>query len=164
VRFLHWGLAICVAANLINDGDGIKDLHHYVGYAASVFVFLRLGLGFLGKGSPAAHHLFRNWPLSLLVLLGFIKSELSKNPMNFEGHNPLACWTYIGIWISVLALGATGFVMGLDAFWGEEWLEDLHAIISNILMVLVAAHFLGFMKDAIKFRRKTWMRMISGRY
>lgn len=27
----------------------------------------------------------------------------------------------------VLALGLTGYMMGADAYWGEEWLQSLHA-------------------------------------
>jgi len=61
------------------------------------------------------------------------------------------------------ALGVTGFMMGLDAYWGEEWLEDLHENLSTALMVLVVLHLLGIAFDSWKFRRKTWLGMITGR-
>lgn len=33
----------------------------------------------------------------------------------------------------VLALGMTGWMQTLDAFWGEAWLQELHEIIASTL-------------------------------
>ncbi len=163
-RLLHWGLVICIAANFINDGNGEKNIHRIVGFTASAIVGLRLLYGFFGKRSPYTHHLFIHWPLGWKSLTAFFKHEVSGQPKDYEGHNPAASWTYLAIWGAVIALGVTGFMMGLDAFWGEEWLEDLHEVITKILLALIGIHFLGLAKDAVKHRRKTWKRMISGGY
>jgi cytochrome b len=162
-RILHWGLAFAVVANFVNDGDGEKDIHRIVGYVAAGIVALRIVYGFLGKSSLYKHHLFARWPLGLSALTTFLRREMSSDPLDYEGHNPAASWTYLGIIAAVMSLGVTGFMMGLDAFWGEEWLEELHEVISNLLLGLVVAHLLGVAKDAYKFKRKTWNRMITGR-
>lgn len=163
IRFLHWGLATCVAINFINDGDSIKLLHKIVGFTAVAFVFTRVGFGLMTRLSPGHHHLFRYWPLGPRSMVQFFKAELSSSPKNYEGHNPAAAWTYIAIWIIILALGTTGFMMGLDAYWGEEWLEDLHGALSNVLLGLLVVHVIGIFKDSVRLKRKTWMRMIDGR-
>lgn len=162
---MHWGLAICVAANFINDGDGIKDAHRKVGLLALALVVIRILYGFFGTKSDFRHHLFKHWPLRPRLLKEFLKSELSsKTAIEYEGHNPAASWTYVAIWAAVIMLGITGVMMGLDAFWGEEWLEDLHGGITKVLMLLLIVHFLGMIKDTVKYKRNAWKRMITGGY
>ena len=43
----------------------------------------------------------------------------------------------------VLALGVSGWLMGTDAFWGEEWLEELHGLFANTLIALAGLHALA---------------------
>ena len=40
----------------------------------------------------------------------------------------------------VLTLGVTGFMQSLDAFWGEEWLLELHELLASALIGLAALH------------------------
>lgn len=54
-------------------------------------------------------------------------------------------------------------MMGLDVFWGEEWLQDLHKLFSLAIQGLVLVHWLGMLLDSYHFRRKTWLAMITGR-
>lgn len=75
-------------------------------------------------------------------------------------HNILAKTTYILIWSIVLALGATGWMMSLDRFWGDQWLEDLHTNLSVAIQVLIALHLSGVILDSIRFRRGTWKAML----
>lgn len=77
-------------------------------------------------------------------------------------YNGKARPVYWLIWTSVLALALTGFLMGTDKFWGSQRLEDIHELISNFLLVLVALHLLGVFADAFLHKRKTWMVMITG--
>ena len=34
----------------------------------------------------------------------------------------------IALWLLILALGVSGWLMRLDAFWGEDWPQELHTI------------------------------------
>lgn len=155
---VHWTVAVTVLTNhfWLDGGD---DPHLWIGYLAAAAVLARVGVGFLGKG----YSRFSHFPLQLQQLKSFLTYYFKRPPQDYVGHNPLASYTYIAIWIFVLMLGLTGWMMGLDAYWGEEWLHDLHNKISNLLLILVGAHILGILMDAIKFRRPTWMAMITGR-
>jgi cytochrome b len=53
--------------------------------------------------------------------------------------------------------------MGLDRFWGNQTLEDIHEIISNVLLALVCVHLSGVFLDSFTSKRKTWMVMITGK-
>jgi cytochrome b len=43
----------------------------------------------------------------------------------------------------VLAAGLTGWMQTLDAFWGEEWLQELHEQAATALVVLASLHALA---------------------
>jgi cytochrome b len=75
----------------------------------------------------------------------------------------LASWTYLLMWFCILSLGVTGFMLGTDLYFGEEWVEEIHVQFGDALQILILLHFIGIVLDAIQFKRKTWMGMINGR-
>lgn len=77
-------------------------------------------------------------------------------------YNPKAILVYAVIWACILGLGLTGWMMGLDRFWGNSTLENIHANLVNLILVLVVVHLLGIFVDAYRFKRKTWMKMLNG--
>ena len=40
----------------------------------------------------------------------------------------------------VLSLGLTGWMQGTDAFFGEDWLQDLHETLANALVIPAGLH------------------------
>ncbi len=157
-RIVHWTIALAVVLNLylLEEGD---PPHQWVGYVAVAAVFIRMIWGFVGS-EPSR---FRSFPLHPRKLMRFVKSMLRGEKEDYRGHNPLASYVYLGIWTLILSLGVTGFMMGLDAYWGEEWLEELHEGISVALQLLISAHFIGLATDSLTFKRKTYLAMITGR-
>ena len=73
----------------------------------------------------------------------------------------MAYSTHCFIWFSVAALALTGWLLGLDRFWGEEWLETLHKNLSYALAGVVVFHLCGVLRDALKHKRATWMHMVT---
>ena len=157
-RILHWIVAAIVISNLFFL-DGGDDSHRWLGYGAVGAVLIRFFWGFVG----GTHSRFSSFPLGLASWKKFLASLFLWRRADFPGHNPLATLVYCAIWAAVIALGVTGWMMGLDAYWGEEWLEELHANISIAVQVLVALHLCGLLLDSIKYRRFTWLGMITGK-
>lgn len=154
-RILHWVLATCVVLNLFVIEEG-ENLHEWIGYGGASVVALRVLWGFVGP--PLSR--FGSFPVLPQQILGFLRGGM--NSKNFEGHNPLASLVYIGIWTAVAGLATTGFMMGLDRFWGEEWLEDTHSNLSIALQVLIVTHLVGVASDSYRYKRKTWKAMLTG--
>ena len=42
--------------------------------------------------------------------------------------------------VLVLALGISGFLQTTDAFWGEEWLQEVHEVLASALIALATLH------------------------
>lgn len=159
-RIIHWTLAVLVLVNLfLIDGDD-SEIHQWIGYAAAFMVMVRGVWGFVGGEQSR----FRAFPLRLQEVKRFARSLLTLHPQHdYPGHNPLAAWTYLGIWTIVIALGISGWMMTLDAFWGDEMLEEIHETFTLVLQVLLLGHLAGMTMDAFKYRRPTWLAMIRGR-
>ncbi|MFZ4403591.1 MAG: cytochrome b/b6 domain-containing protein [Pseudobdellovibrionaceae bacterium] len=158
-RFLHWLIAGIIVTNLyiLEEGD---PPHRYAGYVAVGLVFLRTLIGFFSKSESS----FKKFPLSLSQLKQYLLGKINKSSaIEYPGHNPAGAWTYIGMWTLVLCLGVSGFMMGLDAFWGEDWLEEAHNVFGILLQLLIAAHLVGMALDSYQFKRKAWMGMFHGR-
>ncbi len=156
-RIIHWAIALPVLLNFFLEGG--DSIHKVLGYIALAGLVVRIIWGLVSQDK--AHVKF------FLIKTSDIKDHLLSMAQNkvkdYPGHNPLASVTYIIIWILVGLLGISGYMRGLDAFWGEEWLENLHESFSNILVVLVFCHLAGIIWDGIKYKRKTWKGMITGK-
>lgn len=156
IKIIHWVLALIILLNiyLFDEGDLI---HTVLGYAGAGLVLIRFYFGFKAHD----HVSFAHFNLSLKSLKIFFKEHFrKKNPVDYEGHNPLASLVYFLMWFLVIALGVSGWMMGLDRFWGDEALEEVHVYFSHSLTILVVIHLVGVFLDALLFKRKTWMRMI----
>ncbi len=156
-RIIHWVVAVVVFLNtfVVEEGD---PPHRYMGYAALIFIGWRCFIGVFGK----EHEKFVNFPIGIANIKLFLNTHFTKKH-DFQGHNPLASLNYLLIWLTILGLGITGWMMGLDRYFGEEWLEDIHGLISNSLNALVAIHLLGLAIDSYLFKRKSWLVMITGK-
>lgn len=155
-RITHWGLASCVVLNLfvLEEGD---NWHRWLGYTSVAFVLFRFVWGLLG--APASH--FKSFPISFQKIYAFWLTGFNNN--NFVGHNPIASIIYILIWINLISLGVSGYMMGLDAYWGDEKLETLHANLAILLQIFIGIHLLGVFIDSLRYRRNTWAAMITGK-
>jgi cytochrome b len=146
-RLIHWLIAVPVLVNFILEGG--EFIHEALGYLALGMVIVRIVWGFVTLDQAR----FSKFPLS----------KVFSARTDYDGHNPQASWVYLLIWLLVAFLGVTGFMMGLDAFWGEAWLENLHETISNVLLFLVGLHLIGIGFDSWRFQRRTWLGMITGK-
>ena len=157
-RITHWALASCVILNLFVVDEG-EDIHHWIGYTAVGLVAFRFVWGFFGA-EPSR---LRSLPVHPRTVLAYVRGGMKEGETFAGKHNPLASYVYLTLWFAVLCLGLSGWMMGLDAFWGEEWLEEIHANLSTAVQVLIVAHLLGITFDSIRYRRHTWLAMITGR-
>jgi cytochrome b len=159
IRITHWLVAGIVLLNLyiLEEGD---PAHRYFGYAVFGLVVTRLIYGFTDR---TKQHSFAQFPLSFKNLKIFVKDKINKKNTDYPGHNPGASWVYIIIWSCIIGLGVTGWMMGLDRFFGEDSVKEIHDIFSKILQLCILAHLVGMVMDAKQFNRKTWLGMITGK-
>jgi len=151
VRLHHWSLAVLVLANyFVLEGRP----HRWAGYTALGLTGLRLAWGVVG--SPCARFAaFFPTPRRL-------RAYFAHPGVATRGHNPLGGAMVLVILTLVAMLGFTGWLMGTDAYWGEEWLEDLHETLADGLLACVALHVAGVIAASLKWRINLPRAMLTG--
>ena len=138
VRVFHWSLVSCVLLDYFVIDDG-KVLHQGIGYGASALVVARIVWGFIG----ARHARFADFFPTPARVRRHIVGIVTRKPEHHAGHNPLGALMILALMALVLALGVTGWMQTLDAWWGEEWVQELHEQAASALIVLATLHALA---------------------
>lgn len=135
VRLFHWSLVACVLLNqwVLEAGE---TPHQWAGYIASALVVARILWGFVGS----RHARFSDFFPTPARLRGHLAALRAHRPLEQVGHNPLGALMMLALMALVLALGVTGWLQGTDAFWGEAWLQELHELLANGLLLLAGLH------------------------
>lgn len=157
VRIFHWGLVACIALNefVIDDGERV---HQWIGYAASALVLARIVWGFVGT----RHARFADfWPTPAR-LRAHLADLLAGRHGAQVGHNPLGALMMLALLAVVLALGASGWLQTTDAFWGEEWLQELHEELAEALLGLAGVHVAAALLMSVVERTNLVAAMVSG--
>lgn len=153
VRLLHWALAASVAAAWILDDGG--RVHRVIGYVAAGIVAARLAWALLGTGLAS----LRELRPSLGRTLDYLRAGTPRQ----RGHDPLGLWMVWLLWLLVLLLALSGWISGLDAFWGDERVQDVHAVLADALLVAVVLHLAGVAAMCWRWRENLPWAMVTGR-
>lgn len=152
VRIFHWSLVFCVILNYFIFNDG-KTLHQWIGYTSMALITSRIIWGFWGTRHAQFSDFFPT-PKRILEHLHQIRSG---NHQRHLGHNPLGALMILTLLTLLFALGTTGWMQTLDAYWGDEWLQNMHRYIGNVVISLATLHALA----AIVMSRLERVRLIK---
>jgi cytochrome b len=157
VRLFHWSLAACIfSAFLVEEGD---TAHQVLGYIALGLVASRVAWGFVGT----RHARFRDWVRGPRAIRTYLRERIAGTSRRRLGHNPAAGAMMLGLLAGVAAVGITGWMQTLDAFWGAAWLENLHEVLAWSLLGLIGLHVLAALVESWHYRENLVAAMIHGR-
>lgn len=157
VRLTHWTVAIGVFINLFELTEEGGTWHEYVGYAVAGIVVSRLIWGFIGTKYARFSDFFPT-PNRIKNHLQSIGGKGEKH----LGHNPFGALMMFALWGVIIGLGVTGYMMGMDAYWGEEWLQEGHELLANSLYVLIPLHVLSAIGMGFIQKQNLVKAMITG--
>ena len=158
VRIFHWSLVLSFAAAWLS-ADGWRALHLWAGYAAAALIGFRLIWGLIG--SPYAR--FSQFLRHPVIVIKYLAAMAVGRERRYLGHNPAGGAMIAALIVSMGALAISGFMMTTDAFWGVEWVEDLHETLANLLLALVVLHLGGVVLASLRHRENLPRAMITGR-
>jgi cytochrome b len=157
VRLFHWTLVISFTIAWLTEES--KGLHRGAGYLVLGLVAVRLIWGFVGS----RHARFANFVPGPRRLLLYASSLRSGHPPRYLGHNPAGGAMIVLMLAMLITTGGSGWLMTTDAFWGIEWVEELHTIAANLTVILVFAHVAGVIFSSLAHRENLLVAMITGR-
>ena len=153
VRLQHWLLAGLVVFCTLQDDGG--RVHRLAGYAAAGVVVTRLLWAALARGHGSLSAL----KPSVSATIAFVRARAPRH----IGHDPLGLWMVWLLWLLVVLLALTGWMSRLDAFWGDERLQDIHAWLADALLAAAALHLLGVGVMSWRWRENLPATMVTGR-
>lgn len=157
VRLFHWTVALGCIANLTVLRE-VKSVHRGVGYVILAAVVLRIVWGFIGT----PHARFSDFAPGPRRLIGYLKALVRGREPRYVGHNPAGAVMMLALIGLVSFCGVTGWMMGLDAFWGEAWLETLHETAANVILVMAILHVLAALVESWRHRENLVLAMVTG--
>lgn len=158
VRVFHWGtVGLFVLAYA--TGDEIEWLHLAAGYGIAALLVLRMVWGFVGP----RHARFADFVRGPRAVRGYIADMLRLKARRHLGHNPAGGAMVVALLGMLAAIALSGHLMTTDAFWGAEWMEELHEALVHATVVLIGLHVLGVLFASLEHGENLVRAMIDGR-
>ncbi|PLY09672.1 MAG: hypothetical protein C0625_00270 [Arcobacter sp.] len=172
-RVFHILFALFILlAFLTGDEDRFLNYHAVIGYFVFILLSFRIIWGFFGP----KHSRFKDFPLSIKKAKDFMLTIFEKK-QNYVGHNPMASYvmvamlvvTFLIILSGVLTFGiqeGKGLFSYLNSSMFKEMdlFKEIHEILSNLLIALIAAHLGGVVFDRLFHKKDETLNSIVTGY
>ncbi len=157
VRIAHWSLVVTLAGAWLTDDSGA--IHEWLGYAALAIVAARLVWGAFGT----RYARFRQFVRSPAATLLYARQVWAHAEPRHIGHNPLGAYMIVLLVVMVILVAGSGWLYTTDAYWGVEWVEELHEGLADALLWLIALHVAGVAFSSLRHRENLVAAMLHGR-
>ena len=156
---VSFALAYCV--------QDFLPIHIFFGTLFGAAVVLRIVWGFVGT----KHSRFADFPYR--GVLGYLASVFGEK-RRFVGHTPASSWAillmlFLGICTAISGMLEAGISknQGIFAFLHDQYsrvrfLDDVHEMFANALLLVVCVHILGALIDWLVHKNDSVASMISG--
>jgi cytochrome b len=179
VRLCHWSLVVAFTFAYLS-GEVESPLHEWAGYAVLALLSIRTAWGFVGS----RHARFGDFVFSPHTVIGYTLDLMRGQARRYLGHNPLGGWMVVALLVTLTLSSVTGILalyppLVLRALAplasahangdddelesANEWLGELHEVLSHVALVLVVLHVLGVLFSSLVHRENLVRAMITGR-
>ncbi len=158
VRAFHWCLVASFAIAWLS-AEEIKSLHLWAGYAAAALIGFRIVWGLIGS----RYARFTQFVRSPWTVAAYLRDIVRGNEHRYLGHNPAGGAMILALILAMGGLCLTGWLYTTDAYWGEEWVEETHEFLANLLLALVGLHVAGVLIASYRHRENLVRAMLTGR-
>jgi cytochrome b len=158
VRLFHWSL-VGFFFFAFFTGDEWKSAHETAGYIVAGLIGFRILWGLVGS----RHARFASFVRGPSAVAGYIGDTMKMKARRHVGHNPAGGAMVLALIAAIAVIAATGYMMETDAYWGVEWVEDVHKAVVYATLGLVALHVAGVVLASFEHRENLVRAMITGR-
>ena len=159
VRVLHWSVATLIVVDLVNQA-GANPWHRYLGYAAGALVIVRLAWGIVGH----RHVRLTSIAKTAASAPRYIRTSRSRDKRRvYVAHTPLGACMVLVMWSLILVVVLSGWMQQLDAFWGDELVQNTHSIAAYVLGLCAVVHVAGVLVTSAGSGTNLVKGMITGR-
>ncbi|MCK5425037.1 MAG: cytochrome b/b6 domain-containing protein [Emcibacter sp.] len=156
IRIFHWSLVGIILVNFTVFDEG--TVHEMLGYILISLLALRFIWGFIGS----KYALFKNFVPKPEKIKQHLRELGEGNETSYLGHNPLGAVMIYNLYITLLLVSFTGYLSITDVFWGVEWVEEVHELCANYLLLSVAIHVAGVIWETSRSGVNLISAMLTG--
>jgi cytochrome b len=158
VRIFHWSVVAGCLLNLAVFTDG-KAVHRWIGYGVALALAIRLVWVFVGT----RHAQFSDFAPSPAAFVTYLKALVHGKEPRFLGHNPAGTVMMLALMALLAAVSLTGWMLTLDAWWGNKALEELHDALANSILFFAGLHVAAALFESWKHDENLVWSIITGR-
>jgi len=158
IRIFHWSLVAGFVGNALIIEDESK-LHEQVGYVVVVLLAARILWGLIG---PRTARFAAFWPRRTSIREQITDMATHRRRAHL-GHSPLGALMIFNLIATLGAIGATGYMMTTDMFWGVDWVEEAHEALVNWAWFSIALHVSAVIWESRRTGVNLPRAMITGR-
>src|SRR3569833_3353497 len=158
VRVFHWSLVASFLVAWITAED-VRLLLVWAGFVAgSLFVLWFIwGMG----GTRFAR--FSQFICSPFTVAAYLRDIITGREARYLGHNPVGGLMILALIVTMATVCLTGWMQTTDAYFGVEWVEEVHEVVASLMLGLVGVHVLGVVVTSLRHRENLVRAMITGR-
>ena len=157
VRTFHWLLVLCFAGAYISaESESWRLLHVTLGYTMGGLIAFRLVWGVLGT----RYARFGSFVRSPSAVRSYVKGMVAGRPAHYTGHNPAGAVAIVLMLLVGAAIVASGYAVYNEL--GGDWLEEVHEVVGNAMLVLVGVHLAGVAVASYLHRENLPRAMVTG--
>lgn len=154
-RLFHWLFALSFAVAYVTaEADGWAGVHVFSGLLMLGLIVYRMVWGMLGS----RYARFSSFLYSPAAALKYLLDTLQGKAGRHVGHNPAGSWA---IYL-LLLLGIGSGVSGLAMLTAGEQFKDLHEVLANGALAVVAVHIVGVIAASLLHRENLPRAMVTG--
>jgi cytochrome b len=169
VRLTHWLFVFCLAVSWWSAEQRAMDWHRYSGYALLGLLVFRIYWGFAGSSSAR----FATFVRGLGSVVSYLREPRAQH--RDAGHNPLGGWSVaamlalmlaqvlIGLFVSDVDGLESGPLSHLVSFDASRTLAEIHEIVFNVILGLVALHIAAILFYLLARRDNLIVAMLTGK-
>jgi cytochrome b len=157
-RLFHWAFALSVTLSFVfafavGEHSPLFQLHMLFGLIAVFLLVLRLTMAFFGS----RYARFTSFPVHPVEVVRYFTGVVSGQARKYAGHNPGSALATLAMLVLVPVIALTGALGDGEAF------EEVHEVLSYVLLCVIGAHLLGIVLHTLRHRENIALSMIDGR-
>ena len=158
VRIFHWSLVGLFTFAFLT-GDEWQKPHEVAGYIIAGLIGFRVIWGFAGS----RHARFASFIYRPSTVAGFLVDTMRMKARRYLGHNPAGGLMVIGLLLAIVVISLSGWMMTTNAYWGVEWVEEVHEASAFAALGLIALHVGGVIVASLEHGENLVRAMVTGR-
>lgn len=158
VRIFHWSLVFSFALAWLTAEEWDRA-HEIAGYVAAGLVGFRLVWGLVGS----RYARFAGFVRSPATVRRYLRDVRRGREARYLGHNPAGGAMIVALLLCMTGAGLSGWMLTLDGFRGSDLVEGVHALLANLMLVLVALHVGGVILASTRHGENLVRAMLNGR-